>query len=139
MRIQSASEYNLAYADYRVSHMAPVQEEQNIEQSSQLLAPKQVFVAEEDTAVSESQAEKPGRIADLDHISLTFNTEESYDYIGRDSSIDNLDIQKAISDMKKDQVLEHYQYFVGSSDNMLQGKNTEDGIVIPKFDHFLLP
>lgn len=54
------------------------------------------------------------RAADLKNISLTFNKEESFDYIGSESSLANLDVQKAISDMQKDQILQQYQYFVGS-------------------------
>lgn len=38
----------------------------------------------------------------------------TFDYIGTDCCPDNPDIQKAISDMKKDQVLQSYQYFVGN-------------------------
>lgn len=41
----------------------------------------------------------------------------TFDYIGTDcdpDNPDNPDIQKAISDMKKDQILQSYQYFVGN-------------------------
>ncbi len=41
-------------------------------------------------------------------------------------------MQKAISDMRKDQVLQGYQYFVGSSYNLSEGQQTEDGIVFLK-------
>lgn len=40
----------------------------------------------------------------------------TYDYIGTDCCPDNPDIQKAISDMKQDQVLQSYQYFVGNQE-----------------------
>lgn len=69
------------------------------------------------------------RVADLENISLTFNKEDDFDYIGSESGLVNLDMQKAISDMRKDQVLQEYQYFVGSSQNLFQ---SEDGLVIPK-------
>lgn len=42
-------------------------------------------------------------------ISVKFDWTESFDYTGG-----NLDMLKAISDMRKDQVLQAYQYFVGS-------------------------
>lgn len=35
-----------------------------------------------------------------------------FDYIGIDSGPDNPDVQKAILDMKKDQILQSYQYFI---------------------------
>ena len=38
---------------------------------------------------------------------------------------------KAVSDMRKDEVLQEYQYFVGSSQNF--AFQSEDGVVIPKF------
>lgn len=36
----------------------------------------------------------------------------TFDYIGTDSSPDNPDVRKAILDMKKDQILQSYQYFI---------------------------
>ena len=78
-------------------------------------------------------AEKASKIADLDNISLSFNKEDDYGYIGRDSSLVQLDIEKALSDMKKDSVLEEYQFFVGSAGALGKPQVSEDGIVIPKF------
>lgn len=50
-------------------------------------------------------------------ISLTFNKEESYGYIGKDKDVASLDMQKAISDMQKDRIIQQYQYFVGNKSN----------------------
>ncbi len=61
-------------------------------------------------------------------ISMTFHKEETFDYLGSESSLMNLDMQKAISDMKKDSILQDYQYFVGSTISV----NPEDGMVIRK-------
>ncbi|MBO5165151.1 MAG: hypothetical protein J6B90_00945, partial [Lachnospiraceae bacterium] len=71
--------------------------------------------------------------ADVREISLTFNAKEDFGYIGQDSDIENLDMQKAISDMKKDGILRQYQYFVGSAENLLPKNITEDGAVFLKF------
>ena len=71
------------------------------------------------------------KAVDLENVSLTFHKEESFDYIGNDSSLDNLDMQKAVSDMKKDHVLQEYQYFVGSARNLF-GEQTPDGMVLLK-------
>ena len=84
------------------------------------------------TATEPEQINRASRVADLENISLKFNKEDSFDYIGNDSSLDNLDMQKAISDMRKDQVLQGYQYFVGSSRNLFTGQTSEDGVVILK-------
>lgn len=82
--------------------------------------------------IEEKESGQAGRVADLSSIFLKFNKEETFDYIGNDSSLDNLDMQKAISDMRKDQVLQGYQYFVGSSYNLSEEQQTEDGIVLLK-------
>lgn len=47
--------------------------------------------------------------------------------IGTDMKLENLDVKKAISDMKKDSILKEYQYFVQDPLN-----DNADGIVIKK-------
>lgn len=42
-----------------------------------------------------------------------YQPDTEYDLKGIASDITSLDVEKAISDMKKDQVLEQYQFFVG--------------------------
>lgn len=69
--------------------------------------------------------------AALEDISITFNKQDDFEYIGQESDIHSLDVEKAISDMKKDQVLQQYQYFVGSVRNVFS--NNTDGMVIQKF------
>jgi len=46
----------------------------------------------------------------------TYRPGETYELKGRDSDLESLDVQKAVSDLGKDQVLQQYQYFVGSGD-----------------------
>ena len=85
------------------------------------------------TSVAEPVQENlASRMADLDQVSLKFNKEDSFEYIGMDSSLDNLDMQKAISDMQKDQVLQSYQYFVGSAGSLFGETSSEDGMVVLK-------
>lgn len=60
------------------------------------------------------RTEKTSVNAALEDISVTFNKQDDFGYIGRDSDIHSLDVEKAISDMRKDQILQQYQYFVGS-------------------------
>lgn len=84
------------------------------------------------TAAKPVQENGASRVADLDQVSLKFNKEESFGYIGMDSSLDNLDMQKAISDMQKDQVLQSYQYFVGSAGSLFGEQSSADGMVVPK-------
>ena len=82
-------------------------------------------------AVPGTEENRVGRIANLEDVSLSFNREDDFGYIGRDSDILKLDVEKAISDMKRDSVLEEYQYFVGSSQTFTE-QQSSDGIVIPK-------
>lgn len=68
--------------------------------------------------------------APLEDISITFQKDADFGYIGQDKNIDSLDMEKAIDDMQKDKVLQQYQYFVGSSQNLVQ--QSADGVVIAK-------
>lgn len=63
----------------------------------------------EETPAGEQKPNAP-----LEDISITFHKQDDFGYIGRDSDIRSLDVEKAISDMCKDQILQQYQYFVGS-------------------------
>lgn len=93
-----------------------------------------VTAVSENTRVTPSveAVEKPERKdVPLEDISITFNRQEDFGYIGKDSDVRSLDMEKAISDMKKDSVLQQYQYFVGSSRNLCG--ESPDGKVIQKF------
>lgn len=45
----------------------------------------------------------------------TYQSGKEYPLKGADSDIRSLDVQKAVSDMQKDEVLHQYQFFVGHS------------------------
>jgi hypothetical protein len=96
------------------------------------IASKEADSQKDNLKQSEDSAErKPVTHMELEDISLNFNKGETYDYIGKDSDINNLDVKKAVSDMRKDQLLEQYQYFVGATqDDILL--NNQDGLVIRK-------
>lgn len=44
-----------------------------------------------------------------------YNPDTTYELKGVESDIKSLDVEKAISDMQKDQVLHQYQFFVGEN------------------------
>ena len=71
---------------------------------------------------------KPRPNATLEDISLSLNDPKPFEMKGKDADIEALDMEKAVSDMQKDQALMQYQYFVGDTGIM----NSEDGIVIAK-------
>ncbi len=71
---------------------------------------------------------RPRQNASLEDIKLSLNDTASFDMKGRESDIETLDLEKAVSDMQKDQALMQYQYFVGDT----HVPDPEDGIVIAK-------
>ena len=71
---------------------------------------------------------RPRKNASLEDISLSLNEPKSFEMKGRDSDLASLDMEKAVSDMQKDQALMQYQYFVGETNVSAD----EDGIVIAK-------
>ncbi len=126
MGIQIWSGYNQMQSYYKAYEIPTVTPEEMKQKEQGNLAASSVVTPIEETP---KVADVRSRNADLENISLTFNKEDTYDYLGSESTLAGLDMQKAISDMKKDSVLQEYQYFVGSSQNFL---NTEDGMVFPK-------
>lgn len=57
-----------------------------------------------------------------------------YELKGADSDITKLDVEKAISDMQKDVVLEQYQFFVGKS----AAQTTTDSLFDRDSENFML-
>ncbi|MGN1147736.1 MAG: hypothetical protein ACI4TB_04890 [Lachnospiraceae bacterium] len=138
MGIGGVSDYSSLFRNYRVPEIPSVDVEQvkraeaaGAQQPVQELKPQQTS-QDIDLSIEEKQPAKPG-ITDVNNISLTFNAGDDYGYIGKDSDLNSLDMQKAISDMKKDQVLQQYQYFVGNAENLLPKNASEDGLVFLKF------
>lgn len=65
--------------------------------------------------VTQIQEERKPVFTDLEDISLGFNKQDDFSYIGKDADIEQLDMQKAISDMKRDNLFHQYQFFVRSA------------------------
>lgn len=124
--------WNYAQREYSVQQAVPVERslpEEKVLQDSGRKKPGTPEQAAKPDALPKTQ--KPQQCTtDLEKISLKFNKEESFAYIGKDSDLDQLDVQKAISDMKRDQILQGYQYFVGHADGLLE--NSQDGTVFRK-------
>ncbi len=74
-----------------------------------------VVIAEQPLQTSESVSPKAPKIGDLGEAAMSFSAERDFTVIGRDSDLYKLDMEKAISDMKKDGILQEYQYFVRSA------------------------
>lgn len=127
------SDYSSYLQNYRIPDISEVKPVLQLQQEQ--LQQQPVDLNEKTVIAEQEPVRNPvGRNADLENISLKFNTGEDYGYIGKDSDLAQLDMQKAISDMQKDSILQQYQYFVGSSQNLVTDKIFDEGIVVPKFD-----
>lgn len=127
------SDYSSYLQNYRIPDIPEVKPVLQLQQEQ--LQQQPVDLNEKAVIAEQEPVRNPvGRNADLENISLKFNTGEDYGYIGKDSDLAQLDMQKAISDMQKDSILQQYQYFVGSSQNLVTDKIFDEGIVVPKFD-----
>ena len=123
MAISLMSGYNNISAYYRIPEASAVTP-QKIEAQQETVpgSTKSGNAAEEQptggqiqqSAAEESALQKRTSV-NPSEISMTFHKEETFDYLG-------------ISDMKKDSILQDYQYFVGSTISV----NPEDGMVIRK-------
>lgn len=67
--------------------------------------------------------------ASMEDISLSLNQNQNFQMKGSASDLADLDIDRAVSDMQKDEALMQYQYFVGNESPMFE---SEDGMVVAK-------
>ena len=131
MSISGLSEYGGLYNNYRVVDIPRVD-------FDEVKAQDEIKKAEEVSSVlslpesNETVPDLRSKSADLDNISLTFNKQDDYSYLGMDFNIESLDMDQAISDMRRDSILEDYQYFVGSADRINDAFQSEDGKVVIK-------
>jgi len=130
MGINGINDYSALWQNY---NMPQVKVPALLEPRSEEIQTKDQNVTHENLSVPSIEVSEPSaRTADapLEDISVTFNRQDDFGYIGQDRDIHSLDIEKAISDMKKDGVLKQYQYFVGNRGNLIS--ESEDGVVIAK-------
>lgn len=89
-------------------------------------------IAEAQVALSSQQTKEPEVSVEAAPVEQNFSSydfaqtyrpDETYELKGRDSDLESLDVQKAVSDLGKDQVLQQYQYFVGSGDAVTKKTN----------------
>ncbi|MBE5880815.1 MAG: hypothetical protein E7289_00685 [Lachnospiraceae bacterium] len=133
MSIDKIGQYGGFYNQYRMPQIQQVSVEDVKRQDMEAEQQMQQNVASPNVEYAQETINPAPRMANLEDISLSFNVNETYDYIGKDADLHNLDMMSAISDMQKDEVLQQYQYFVGPKE--MAGpvvSATEDGIVIQK-------
>lgn len=100
-------------------------EELSAEQTQKTLTAQQSDTEQEAVMNVETSA-KPDTGA-MDYANR-YQPDASYDLKGADSELMSLDVEKAISDMKRDQVLQQYQFFIGESqaEQLLESRNQEN-------------
>mgnify|MGYP007132879775 FL=1 len=100
-------------------------EELSAEQTQKTLTAQQSDT-EQEAALTVEASTKPDTGV-MDYASC-YQPDVTYDLKGADSELMSLDVEKAISDMKKDQVLQQYQFFVGESqaEQLLESRNQEN-------------
>lgn len=132
MTIGGFSDISFLYRPYD-AYRIPTADTQKSETLGQNITSKQQAVVPEAPVAKTEEATVPveRKNTALEDVSLTFLKDDTYDMIGSESDLSKLDMQKAISDMQKDKILQDYNYFVGSS--VMQQRNiSEDGVVVAK-------
>ena len=136
MTIDGLGQYGGFYTNYKVTDIPSVdidtvkKQDEAAKQAETSVSLVKENPVSSPVSIEEPKADTRSRMADLEDVSLSFNKGDDYSYIGSDSEIGDLDMQKAISDMRKDSILQDYQYFVGSSQDAF---SNEDGKVFLKF------
>jgi len=126
MRIGNYFDHSQIYNDYSSLKVR--------EALAEVKKPEEVKAAESTTQKA-AQAEtanegtvKKERLLGLEDISVTFNKNDDFDIIGKTSDITDLDLQKAVSISKKDDILNNYK----AAENALPVYVGEEGTVIAK-------
>lgn len=137
-KLYGGSDYSSLFANYKVPSIgavAPVEEGMPSVSEVRTQSEPGIEKTASDDIGPLRQDTEPVRRGNVDvrELSLTFNAGEDFGYIGSESDIENLDMQKAISDMRKDELLKQYQYFVGSAQNLFSGSADSDGQVFLKY------
>lgn len=122
MRIGEGFDYSQVYNDLSsirlrdtLSEVKPVQEEVKPVETAKVSLEEQV-------------AAHPGKLIGLEDISISFNKNDDFDLIGTTSDITNLDIEKAVSISKRDDILNIYR----ASETQVPVYAGEEGTVIAK-------
>lgn len=67
-----------------------------------------------------------------------YQPDETYELKGADSDITKLDVEKTLSDLEKDKVLEQYQYFVGDQAQVIAADMNTDNKIPRSGENFVL-
>lgn len=126
MGISGINDYSAMFQNYRTPVIPSVTVEQVREQDRLNQNAENTAQAAPITPEITPVEQPTRKDAALEDISLSFNKQDDFGYIGRDSDIRSLDVERAIDDMRKDSILQRYQYFVGS----VKADNADGTVII---------
>lgn len=125
------------FNSYKVVDIPKVDIEAVKKQEEEKKASEAVIPQSQAVAEVKSEPQKPDnrtRSANLEDVSLTFNKGDDFSFLGSEFKLEDLDMQKAISDMRKDSILQDYQFFVGTSEGIDNSGANPDGKVFLKLN-----
>ena len=81
--------------------------------NQQLAVTTQEKVAKRESVIEQEEVPVEQTFSSFD-FAQTYRPDATYELKGEDSDVSGLDVEKTLSDLEKDKVLEQYQYFVGN-------------------------
>ena len=80
--------------------------------NQQLAVTTQEKAAKRESVIEQEEVPVEQTFSSFD-FAQTYRPDATYELKGEDSDVSGLDVEKTLSDLEKDKVLEQYQYFVG--------------------------
>lgn len=94
--------------------------------NQQLAVTTQEKAVKKESVIEQDEAPVEQTFSSFD-FAQTYKPDATYELKGEDSDVSGLDVEKTLSDLEKDKVLEQYQYFVGDrAQKVATDLNTEN-------------
>ena len=94
--------------------------------NQQLAVTTQEKVVKRESVIEQEEVPVEQTFSSFD-FAQTYKPDATYELKGEDSDVSGLDVEKTLSDLEKDKVLEQYQYFVGDrAQKVVTDLNTEN-------------
>lgn len=94
--------------------------------NQQLAVTTQEKAAKRESVIEQEEVPVEQTFSSFD-FAQTYKPDATYELKGEDSDVSRLDVEKTLSDLEKDKVLEQYQYFVGDrAQKVATDLNTEN-------------
>ena len=94
--------------------------------NQQLAVTTQEKVVKKESVIEQEETPVEQTFSSFD-FAQTYKPDATYELKGEDSDVSGLDVEKTLSDLEKDKVLEQYQYFVGDrAQKVATDLNTEN-------------